>query len=285
MKNSVICLLGVVFSILAATTVGAQSSLEQLRLELEKSQGLAKELRSIEKIENATLDRALHDALLMRNFDEARRLIDRGAKVNSSDEFGATPLHRAVSQEAPDDLLRLLLERGAEVDAVDNGGSTALHRAALADNTGHVRLLLAAGATLDAADNEAETPLMNACERGHRAVAQLLFEAGANINAVSRFGVTPLHYAVASGEWRRKDGDRTQIELVQWLMAKGADPHVVSPKYGSVYEVSMRMEAELAANAQRLSIQREITALLKAAPASPGKEQKNNAKPKGRVRD
>jgi ankyrin repeat protein len=223
MKNSATFLFYVVWLVLEATTAGAQSSLEQLRLELGKSQIIANELQAIEKIENTTLDRALHDALLMRDFDEARRLIDKGIKVNSGDEFGATPLHRTVSQEAPDDLLRLLLERGAEVDAVDNGGRTALHRAALTNNTGHIPILLAAGATLDASDNEAETPLMSACERGHLAVAQLLFEAGANINAVSRSGVTPLHYAVASGGWR-KDGDRTHVELVQWLMANGADP-------------------------------------------------------------
>ncbi len=285
MKNSATCLFGVTWLVLAATTVGAQSPLEQLRLELEKSQRLAKELRSIENIENTALDRALHDALLVRDFNEARRLIESGAGVNSRDEFGATPLHRAASREAPDELLRLLIERGAEVNGVDNGGRAALHLAALANNTGHIRLLLAAGATMDAADNEAVTPLMNACERGHLATAKQLFAAGANINAASRFGVTPLHYAAAAGEWR-KAGDRTHMEMVQWLIAEGgADPHVVSPKYGSAYEVSLRMESELADDTQRLAIQQEITALLKGATAASPKEGRHTPKPKGRVLD
>jgi len=72
--------------------------------------------------------------------EKVRLLVDRGADVNATTDFGRTPLMLAAAQLGSADTVKLLFERGASVN------STALALAAGRGDAAVVRLLLAAGA-------------------------------------------------------------------------------------------------------------------------------------------
>lgn len=106
------------------------------------------------------------------------RLIENGADVDASDQFGRRPLHLAV--ESPE-VVTLLLDAGAEIDAVDVFGRTPLHMALQIPET--VRVLLEAGASITIRDFLGRTPLQRTLSFGtsqrNLAVITLLLDAGA----------------------------------------------------------------------------------------------------------
>lgn len=119
--------------------------------------GLAVALRSEARqaamalVSHPSLDvNALNDAgesalmlvVIRGDIDLARRLLERGAKVNQP---GWAPLHYAAS--GPEvRLVELLLDRGADIDAGSPNGSTALMMAARYGSEAGVELLLKRGA-------------------------------------------------------------------------------------------------------------------------------------------
>jgi ankyrin repeat protein len=53
-------------------------------------------------------------------------LVDRGAKINVTDEGNNTPLHKACERNSTTRVVEFLVERGASVSAANNNGETAL---------------------------------------------------------------------------------------------------------------------------------------------------------------
>jgi len=136
---------------------------------------------------------ALHAAVVFGGaegfVDTARILIEKGAPINDKSVDGMlTPLHCA-SAKGHVECVRLLIEKGADVHAVDKFNSTPLRIAA--SNA-----------------NSLDNPMK------FRQTAELLITANADINASSAAGNTPLHSIVKLGD----------VELVKWMLAKGADP-------------------------------------------------------------
>lgn len=69
----------------------------------------------------------LFEAVSNNNIKEVARLIEAGANVNATDDYGETALMMAVSSEgAGADMAKLLIAAGADVNARDKGGKTAL---------------------------------------------------------------------------------------------------------------------------------------------------------------
>jgi uncharacterized protein len=145
---------------------------------------------------------ALNMALLNRNWDAARYLIEAGADVDFWDVYGQTPLYVAVDMntlpigrrvELPSmdptsgvDVIRMLLAKGANPNAqlklrpkyrnipydryrdpMIVWGTTPLLRAAKAGDAPVVELLLQHGALPDLANSLGVTPLMAASGDGH----------------------------------------------------------------------------------------------------------------------
>jgi ankyrin repeat protein len=108
----------------------------------------------------------------------ATLLLDQGADVNATDQFGNTSLHLAVRYP---ELVRLLLERGARVGARNAFGDTPLHRAV--GDRRIVELLLGAGADATARNLFDKTPLDYSLRGGTSAynlsIVELLIRAGA----------------------------------------------------------------------------------------------------------
>jgi ankyrin repeat protein len=127
----------------------------------------------------------LHWAAEHGLYSIAERLIQNGARANAPDQFGRTPLHRAVPYP---DLVALLLESGAGANTADMFGRTPLHAALQYPFT--VVLLLDAGADISAQDFLGDTPLERTLRYGTRSrnleVISLLLGAGAGAPSTGR---------------------------------------------------------------------------------------------------
>src|SRR5215472_11423934 len=91
-------------------------------------------------------------AIYLDDQDAAEMLLAAGAKVNTADEYGETPLTLACGVGNAV-LVRRLIEAGAEVNAARWDGTTALMIAANSGNAEAVRLLIERGAKVNAAES------------------------------------------------------------------------------------------------------------------------------------
>jgi uncharacterized protein len=81
-----------------------------------------------ERARNRFRNQPLAASLLTGQLEAAKRLIERGADVNSRQAGGAAPIHEAALLGRRD-LIDLLLENGAEIDARANDGRNAVSEA------------------------------------------------------------------------------------------------------------------------------------------------------------
>ena len=100
---------------------------------------------------------------------DVRSCLDAGADVNSRDDNGDTPLHRAVRFNEGIAVIEALLAAGADVNARDDNGDTPLHKAVnsdpwgeSSDNSAAVVALIEAGTDMHARNEDGETPLQAA---------------------------------------------------------------------------------------------------------------------------
>lgn len=127
----------------------------------------------------------LHWAAEHGLYSISEQLITNGASADAPDQFGRTPLHRAVPYT---DIVLLLLGSGANVDTADMFGRTPLHTALPYPRT--VAILLDAGADIATEDFLGDTPLERTLKYGTRSrnleVIDLLLAAGAGALRNSR---------------------------------------------------------------------------------------------------
>ncbi|RDK39904.1 ankyrin, partial [Aspergillus phoenicis ATCC 13157] len=119
-----------------------------------------------------------------------KALIAAGAgldiRVNSSDEYGGTPLLNAVnSVEGHAKIFRLLLEAGANPHIADREGWTPLAYLLRfrQDNVQLFKLLLAAGVNVNVKTEDGWTPLALAANCGNLEAVKILLAAGADPNS------------------------------------------------------------------------------------------------------
>jgi ankyrin repeat protein len=186
----------------------------------------------------------------------ARSLLDGGAEVNQTTEYGFTALLTAT-QNRHYGLGRFLLERGADPNLVTKGGWSPLYiatdnrnieggdyptRKPDMDHLEFIELLLAAGAdpnTRMKSSTETRTvfthqwlfengatPLLRAAQSGDLILVRRLLAAGADPNVATDDGVTPLMVAAGIGwvegvtyEWSQAQ----TLETVKLLIDLGND--------------------------------------------------------------
>jgi cytohesin len=134
----------------------------------------------------------LHTAVVAGDEKIVQLLLDRGANVNTLNNFLMTPLHIAAEEGNRLAIARLLLDRGADV----NGGKTAERR-------------------------EGHTPLHQAAMSGDLEVLKLLVDRGADLTLLDESGQSALDWAneAESENWRK---------AAQFLKAAASKPK--SPK-------------------------------------------------------
>lgn len=135
----------------------------------------------------------LHWALMVKDYDEASRLIPLTADLNALDPTGKTPLTVATEDESADafDMVEALLRMGADPALADSRGLSPLHYAARAGTLSVVHLLVDRyggdvdiGPTEDSPSFEINpilTPLQMAYEKGHSRIVEFLEQRGSRL--------------------------------------------------------------------------------------------------------
>jgi ankyrin repeat protein len=185
------------------------------------------------------------------NMDAAKLLLDHGAKVNAAETFDHQTALMWAANERQGAMVRLLISRGADVNARsrvhDNdprvtaeprvrydpsGGMTPLMFAAREGCVDCAKALVEAGARINDYDPDNITPLILATLNAHFDTAKYLVNAGADVNRWDFWGRTPLWATVDFNTLPRggrpdrpSTDDTTPIELVDLLLAKGANPN------------------------------------------------------------
>jgi ankyrin repeat protein len=172
---------------------------------------------------STALDDNLKIASSKGYISEIKRLLNKGANINSETFEGATPLIFAVSANKlsavktliaynPDldhitksyetaliisvkngffDIAETLIRAGADMEYTDTHGVTALHYAALYNYIDIVDLFIYYEAPLDLQSDEGTTPLLAAIWAGNTDVADLLIQNGAKTEVGDNDGYTP----------------------------------------------------------------------------------------------
>ncbi|MEU3843022.1 ankyrin repeat domain-containing protein [Streptomyces sp. NPDC028635] len=151
--------------------------------------------------------------------DAVRAALARGAHLETRDEAGRTPLLRAALADRVE-AARVLVAAGADVDAQDDRHDSPWLVTGVTGSVAMMRVLLPGGPDLKRTNRFGGVSLIPASERGHvDYVRAVLAETGIDVDHVNRLGWTALLEAVILG-----DGGRTHQEIVEILLAAGADP-------------------------------------------------------------
>ena len=173
----------------------------------------------------------LIDAMKKNQFNFAKYLLRKGAKVNEKDIEGKTALHHAIIEYLSESfwdslrkihIVRRLIKYDADINLKDNNGNSPLMFALR--NLRLLKFLLKNGANVNTQDKENKTALHHALEncRGERELFRtthiaklvlLLLKRGIDINLKDNKGNSPLMYAIKGG----------CFQFVKLLLEKGAD--------------------------------------------------------------
>jgi len=123
-------------------------------------------------------DNSIHDAANFGNIEAIKQHLAAGKDVNAKDEYGGTPLHRAVGNLVRKEIVELLIANGADVNAKHDNGATPLHYAVTGDQKEIAELLIAAGADVNVKQKVGGTPLDRAIKKNHTETADLLLKHG-----------------------------------------------------------------------------------------------------------
>lgn len=124
--------------------------------------------------------------------DIVQMLLDKNADINV---MGSGDPLRVAAARGSVAVLQLLIDRGANIESRDNYGDTALHWAARSGRERSVKLLIENGAAIEATNSDGDTALILAIINGHGNLVKLLLDKEANVEAIAKCGKTPLSHA------------------------------------------------------------------------------------------
>jgi uncharacterized protein len=183
---------------------------------------------------------ALHWAAHFDNVAAADLLIKAGAKVQTPNRYGITPLWLACINGSAQ-MVERLLSAGADPNTALPEGDTALMTASRTGNVAAVRALLTRGANVNAQENwKGQTALMWAAAGNNAATVEALVEAGADVLARTKYRTVPLFQTGGFGRRAERNSDVTKqsgftalhfavragaTEAVRVLLKSGATVH------------------------------------------------------------
>lgn len=164
-------------------------------------------------------DRILLDAARSGDTAAVVRALDAGADPEARDEDGRSALLRAALHDHVE-TARVLVGRGADVNARDARQDSPWLVTGVTGGVEMMRALLPGEPDLTLTNRFGGVSLIPASERGHvEYVRAVLAETDIDVDHVNRLGWTALLEAVILG-----DGGRRHLQVVEALLAAGADP-------------------------------------------------------------
>ncbi|MDO8339236.1 MAG: ankyrin repeat domain-containing protein [Candidatus Burarchaeum sp.] len=159
----------------------------------------------------------LEDAKYRGTADSIKALLDAGADVNWTDDFGMTPLMNAVCARRGDDVVLLLVSYGADINKRDGFGKTALMYEINDEWERSITPCLIAGADLNIQDKDGMTALMHAARLNRYKTVKCLLDAKAGLDIQDKNGMTALMHAIDS---------KRNSAVLHALLYAGADPTI-----------------------------------------------------------
>ncbi len=262
-KRSIITL---IFVLISVNTLFAQEIFDAVSAgDLEKVKTLIEQDSKLLNAKNFASSTPLHIAVEINNKAIVTYLLDKGALVNEKDIYGNAPLNSAAYFNKEGDIARLLIEKGADVNSVNNFQSSVLIDAAsyvpvivehLLDNgvtipspedtdgqdlfmlsaqKGLIKLfdrIVAMGGDLRDCDDSGNSLVHKAANGGQIDIINKLLHAGLQVTIKNIYGWTPLHFAAAQGH----------KEVVTLLLEKGADIDAGSIDGNTAYNLAIQLE-------------------------------------------
>jgi len=140
--------------------------------------------------------------------------------INSQDELGNTPLHKAVAiHRDNNDVIKLLLKKGADPNIKNNEGQTPLHETVWGWRLSYVKLLVQYGADVIAKNNRNKSPIEYATTLETQ---EYLIEKGSRVYDHPE---RRLHYALSYhyGTHNSNSSQKESIIVPQFFVKQGAD--------------------------------------------------------------
>ncbi|KAG5130727.1 hypothetical protein JHK84_037124 [Glycine max] len=221
----------------------AQNADGQNALHLACRRGSAELVEAILENEEANVDVLDKDgdpplvyALAAGSPECVRSLIKRGANVRSQlrDGFGPSVAHVCAHHGQPECMRELLLA-GADPNAVDDEGESVLHRAVAKKSTDCALVILENGGSRSMAilNSKNMTPLHLCVATWNVAVVKRWVEIATSDEIAESVDIpSPMGTALCMAAASKKDHESEGRELVQILLAAGADPYAQDSQHG-----------------------------------------------------
>ncbi len=167
--------------------------------------------------------KSVQQAAIDGDVDQIKMHIAKGSDFNKADQYGYTPLKRAIEGHYPKAAIAIIESGKADLNAKDREGRTPLIVAVSMGEQAIAEALVAKGADVKAKDTYDRTALHAAIQLGQKDLATLLIEKGVDVNGTDKTGQTPLTLAI----------QRNQPEIADLLRKKGAkEPVTRDSLYG-----------------------------------------------------
>jgi len=143
----------------------------------------------------------IHKAAKDGDFETVKKLLEQDPKLlNSGNRLQQTPLLMA-SFGGNANIVLYLIEKGAKINQPDTFGATALHMAVLGGQTEIVELLITKGADVNIKSRNGKIPLQMAFEKDAADIVEVFIKHGLPINSnIDQYGRTLLHQAAIMGK-------------------------------------------------------------------------------------
>lgn len=165
-----------------------------------------------------TMQERLFEAVVGKEIDIVRELLNSGIDINAQDEQGRTAI--MIATYANDaEMVKVLIDEGADVDIQDDMLNNPFLYAGAEGYMDILKLMIAAGADPKITNRYGGVALIPASEHGYvEVVEELLTNTKTDVNHVNNLGWTALLEAIILN-----DGSVKQQQTIRLLIEYGAD--------------------------------------------------------------